>query len=280
VAEVNDACRAAELPYYLDPEVAIRKRPEGLWRQLAVDAYRVEAVHRFDVDGDDYATLEVLPLATPRGGHRTGLLGLSRDIQPFALVVRDNTTQHLEELRGLLDPPRCGASFDDDTHALMLRCGTMLAELLAQPEAEAALLAGVARHELQHQIDGPLLPMASSLEERLGGYDAAWKARINRELSAHLAQLTHDTPPLRLGLVDPLRFAALDESGVYHHASVLMFEALGRRPLGRPRRLDLAALSDTFDELAALDDAALAERARTAWADLFGDDLPEPTPIR
>jgi hypothetical protein len=213
-----------------------------------------------------------------RDRHRVGLLGLSRDVQPFALVVIEANEEHVLELTGMVgaerSTPRCGRTFEETGDAILARCGARLAEMVAHADFSSAISAKVERHELQHQIDGPLLPMATPVMKKLAGYADHAQARVNRELSAYLAQLTANTSPLHVGLIIPLRFCLLEDRGTYHHAAVLMFEALGQRSVRSGRRVDPALLAPVFDDLLALDETALSERASEAWEDLFGDDLP------
>jgi hypothetical protein len=133
----------------------------------------------------------------------------------------------------------------------------------------------VERHELQHQIDGPLLSLAGPVLEKLAGYTDDAKDRVNRELSAYIAQLTHVSSPAKLGLIMPLRFALLSDRGTYHHAAVLLFEALVDRPVCDARGdVDPALVEAAFDELIALPDEALRRRAADAWERLYGEQLP------
>ncbi|HZO14781.1 MAG TPA: hypothetical protein VFB62_16015 [Polyangiaceae bacterium] len=279
VDAVNTACRDAELPYYLDPRVTITKTKEGLRRRFIVDSYRVVRVRRFDVDGAEYATLHVRGFGTLRGGHALGLLGFSRDVQPFALVVLDSTDDHFDELLadGRRNSPRCaGLTFDPERDQVLRRCGEELAELTRDEKLREQVVDVVERHEIQHQIDGPLLPLARPVLEKLAGYYDEAKDRVNRELSAHVAQLTAPAP--HVGLVIPLRFVLLQDRGTYHHAAVLMFEALGDRSI-RDESGDVIVTeaAAVYQELAALSAADLAARAATTWKRLFGDELPTVT---
>jgi hypothetical protein len=91
-----------------------------------------------------------------------------------------------------------------------------------------------------------------------------------------VAQVTSRAEPASLSLVVPLRFALLDARGVYHHAAVLLFEALARRPLRDAfGDIDTAAVAGAFEELAALDDDSLRARASEAWRELFRHELPQ-----
>ena len=280
VGLVNAASRDAALPYYLDPEVRLRKRPSGLRRQFHANGFRVVRARRFDVDGDTFSALHVQHLrGEGRQRHRVGLLGMSRDVQAFALVVVEANAAHLEDLERMVvdrDPPRCGRAFQPRVDAIFERCGVRLREMVERHDLGAAVTAKVERHELQHQIDGPLLPLATPVMKKLAAYATSSQARVNRELSAYLAQLTSSVSPIHVGLVIPLRFALLETRGTYHHASVLMFEALGdRRIRGAFGRVDPSLLAPVFDELFRLSEEELRARAAAAWKRLFGDRLPE-----
>lgn len=276
VAGVNAASLDRGLPYYLDPRVGISKTKDGLRRHLLVDTYRIVRVRRFSVDGDEHATLHVRGIGTLRAGHRLGMLGFSRDVQPFALVVTDTIEHHFDQLsEGARDvPPRCGRAFDPTSEGAMLQCGEMLAEMMKDVDnATRASIDEVERHELQHQIDGPLLTLARPVLRKLAGYTDEAQERVNRELSAYVAQLTRAS---KLGLILPLRFVLLDDGGTYHHAGVLLFEALSDRTVrDAAGRVDPALVLEVFEDLARLDDDGLAARARAAWERLYGDELPD-----
>lgn len=277
VGAVNDATRQRGLPYYLDPRVSVRKSGDGLVRHVVVDSYRVARVRRWMVGDTTFATLHVRALGTLRAGHQLGLLGFSRDQQPFALVVLDAGGTHLSDLRNMAtsDPPRCGETFSEAADDASRRCGAMLREILARPDAAHAVIASVERHELQHQIDGPLLRLAAPVRRKLAGYTDEAIERANRELSAYVAQLTMEASSVHIGLVLPFRFALLTGRGTYHHAAVLALEALVERSIIDDHGAVRAeALGSAFDELAVLDDEALRARATDAWERLFGDELP------
>ena len=280
VGNVNAACRQSGVPYYLDPRVTLYKTADGLRRSFVVDSYRVEKVQRWGVDGVPHATLHVRGFGTLRAGHRLGLLGFSRDNQPFALVVMDSGDAHLKDLQKMAssDPPACGEGFDNARTLASLRCGEVLAGLM--DNAQAAVIADVERHELQHQIDGPLLTIARPVLRKLAGYTDDAQDRVNRELSAYVAQITVQGADNKLGLILPFRFALLDDRGTYHHAAVLMFEALGERSIRNARGdVDPPKLVEVFDALIALSSDGLRARAAEAWEDLFGDPLPDVKPL-
>src|SRR5262249_34402327 len=139
-------------------------------------------------------------LGPTRGSHFR--LGFSRDMDPFALVVTDEVDKYKDDLDK--DAGRCGAAPQglDEIDNAMLRCGEALAAVRARLGASLreVVLATTERHELQHQIDGPHLPLAAPVAELLGGYVKESQNRANRELSAYVAELTTEggSPPLEL----------------------------------------------------------------------------------
>jgi hypothetical protein len=258
----------------------VEKSSQGLLRHLFVTSYRVARVRRFSAAGEVFATLHVESLGDERGDHRLGLLGLSRDLQPFALVALDESREHALEMGRwrAAEPARCGETHDPSADRAMKRCGALLAGVASDEAMLQALVAGIERHELQHQIDGPLLPVARVVLDKLAGYADEAQERVNRELSAYLAQLTTTGPGVdggvKSGLVLPLRHALLGDRGTYHHAAVLTLEALAWRSIRSPSgEVDSAAAADAFDALADLGDDELRQRASAAWSRLFDDDL-------
>lgn len=279
VAGVNEASRAASLPYYLDAVVGFGQTGEGLLRHLSVHTYTVEGVRGFELSGwvstKKFATLHVRHLGRRRMAQR--LLGLSRDVQPFALVVLDEVEPFAKELSELAaaSPPTCGESASEAAREGLERCGAVLAAAFAQKppeEVQAAVLATTERHELQHQVDGPHLPVARAVRRRLAGLSEEDVGRVNRELSAYLTELTAEGAPASLGLLRLLRFALIFR-GVENHVALLAFEALAGRPMGRGS-FAAAEVARAFDELAALPEAELRTRAAKVWGDLFGGSLP------
>lgn len=275
VADVNEASRRASLPYYVDPIVAYGPTGDGLTRHLAVHSFAVERVQGFALKGSSkqFATLHVRQLGRRRMGHR--LLGLSRDVQPFALVVLDEVEPFGQELADLAaaSPPVCGISASEAAREGLERCGEILASAFGKgpDKLTAAVLAVTERHELQHQVDGPHLPTARAVSRKLAGVSDDEIDRVNRELSAYLSELTADGAPASLGLIRLLRFALLGR-GVEHWVAIIAFEALAGRPMGRGSFAALE-LSKAFSELSALSDEALRARAAEVWGELFGGTL-------
>ena len=287
VADVNEANRVAGLPYYVDPSVIMYQTEDGLRRRFSVHGYRIERVRPVRVGSESFATLHVKRLGAARHGH--GRLGFSRDLQPFALVVLDEIEPVEKELVQIaeLDPPTCAAPGSAlDLRSLlepgvavmsigaiahekpMLECGRALADFVKKDRAALlpALIAHTERHELQHQIDGPHLPLSEAVLDRMGGYAPQAQELVNRELSAYVAELTAADAPPKLGLLTLLRFVRARRGSALHHISVLAVEALVDR---EDTDLDAA-----FSELFALDDESLRKRAAEAWERLYDTDLP------
>lgn len=275
VAGVNEASRRAGLPYYLDPTVFTFQTTEGPGRHFRMRTFAVERVRRFDVGGRAFATLHVRRIDVPDAGSR--LLGFSRDVQRFALVdvdeARDFETSLAES--ALREPPVCDDIEVSEAGPGLTRCGAVLAELLRTlPDGLIpAIVATTDRHELQHQIDGPHLPLSSAVLERLGGRSPRLLERVNRELSAYVAELTAPDAPPAVGLIHMVRFA-LQGGGHLHHVAMIALEAMVDRPLddgaGGP---DHRAVADAFAELSGLPDEKIRARAADAWHALFGQPL-------
>jgi hypothetical protein len=278
VGDVNAAIRAAGQPYYLDPSALVLQSPDGLRRHFRMRAYRVHHVRRFATDDAQYATLHVARLDDPDA--RDILLGFSRDRQPFALVLLPEIDALETQLRADIETGRCtfdGGFLDPRVAA---RCGGVLAAALTTDTLHRAVVSNIERHELQHQIDGPHLPMPGPVLAHTARLAPSIRARINRELSAYIAELTADDAPAALGLVHLLRF--LDgPAGVEHHVALLALSLLADRPL--PPRDDAAARAhavDGFAALADLEDGTLRSRAASAWAELYGAPLAAPRPLQ
>lgn len=276
VAAVNDASRAAALPYYLDPTVYTFTTPDGPRRLFQMKTFAIERVRRFEAAGRRYATLHVRRIDDREAGSR--LLGFSRDAQRFALVDLAEATEFETSLAAaaLEDPPVCAAIVDDDATRALRRCGEVLARLLRAADGglSPAIVAVTDRHELQHQIDGPHLAMASAVLERLPARGDAYKERVNRELSAYVAEMTAPEVSPLVGLIHLVRFAAQGR-GHLHDVAMLAFEAMVDRPLDDAFGRDHRAIADAFAELAGLPPEGLRARAARAWQRLYGDELVE-----
>jgi hypothetical protein len=299
VSDLNEANRTSGAPYYVDPSVSMFQTPDGLRRRFGVHGFRIERVRAVRAGAARFATLHVRRLG--KGGGRHGLLGFSRDQQPFALVVLDEIEKNEAELAPLAgaDPPSCSGAdpslalgstaFGSDSAVFgaleldkaMLDCGRAIANLILEDRAALApaLVSMTERHELQHQIDGPHLPLSSAVLERMGGYTKNAQELVNRELSAYIAELTVAGASPKLGLIALLRFTRSGPRSALHHISVLAVEALTRRELtNRFGGTEPGEVAKSFAQLFSEDDATLRQRATRAWEELYDEVLPEISP--
>ena len=260
VGQVNDAARRAGLPFYLDPTVYEYGAADGVRRHFRVRAYRIDAIGTLRVDGQPFAALHVSHVGAPYP--RDSRLGFSRDLQPFALVVRDEIADWSKQLSA----GKCGVS--DDENDLLAACDAVLTDLLAEPDfdLETAIAHMTERHEIQHQIDGPELPMPTAVVRLTGRFGDAVRQRVNRELSAYVMELTTVGVPPRLSLVHMLPFA-LRPGSAEHLVALLIFEALTDRTLIDPASgdLDERNILAAFDTLVHIPDGLLRERAAALW---------------
>jgi hypothetical protein len=276
VGDVNEASRRAGLPYYVDPTVWLARSRQGLERHFQLTSYRIAEVHPVVTDLGPFATLYVRRLTRGRGAHNR-LLGFSRDLQPFALVVLDEARPYAQQLRrwATAQPPTCGEAPGPRGRTLLLRCGQLLAGVTRSADLLAAVTRMTERHELQHQMDGPHLPLAAELLRVMSSYTSDAQTAVNRELSAHLAEMTAAAAPPKLGLVQLVRFTLALPRGGLHQVGWLALEALaGHRLRGPDDRICYEAVTRALDELGALDDSRLRQRAQQGWEELFDTDLP------
>lgn len=279
IAAVNEASRLAKLPYYIDPDFFMKEENRELRYHFYAHVYRIEKVHQYDVDGDPYATLLVKRLDLSDAEHFR--LGFSRDEQPFALVNVDSTRSSGTEMANLALAGRC--TNDWDVHPKMWggleRCGTLLSDVASQDETVlgAAVTSATERHELQHQIDGPHLPLCGPVLDLLSGYDPVSQDRVNRETSAYLAELTTPGVGPKLSLVRLAQHILVGfDRGVYAKTAIVVFEALAGRTIRRNGYVDGERFWPAYERLFELSDSALRERARDAWEELFDTPLIEP----
>jgi hypothetical protein len=276
VSEVNRANQQARLPYYLDPSVSLEETADGVRRSFNVVGYRIEAVEPVHLAGKPFATLHVKALGDLPGRH--GVLGFSRDWQPFALVVSDEVDASAKEFEELARTAEPHCTSGDD--AAVPRVRELCQRILRASSEPAGSLRSVIermteRHELQHQFDGPHLPLAPPLSRRLIGVRESDQDRVNRELSAYLAEMTIAEAQPKFGLVWLLRFGMGGGFSVYPQIATLAFGALLDRELGGSGLLvNGHEIQDAFTELAAEEDSALRTRAKDAWERLFGMTLP------
>jgi hypothetical protein len=273
VAEANDASRRGELPYYLDPSIRIRTSEQGTSRLFYITPYRVEEVHGYRVGSDRFATLIVAPMTGEPHTH----LGFSRDRDPFALVLRSEVRWYASRFAEGGD--LCGPPSRTDRASEMARCRAALAKVRDRlgDDLERAILAATERHELEHQIDGPHLPLSSAVAELMAGFADEAQDRANRELSAYLAEMTTRDAPPPLTLLHLFPFGVISRGGAEHRVAVLLLETLsGKKLRFGARDVDPETYTQAFEEQVGRGDDELRAAARRAYRAHFGVELPEP----
>jgi len=273
VASVNDSARKSELPYYLDPEVRIFTTEEATTRIFTVTPYRVNEIHGYRVGKDRFATLLVDAMTVDHHAH----LGFSRDQDPFALVERSEIKWYSESFAK--GENTCGKGREGVTQTNVDRCESALKE---QRDAlgdrlETAILKGTERHELQHQIDGPHLPLSSAVAGLMAGYTDEAQDRANRELSAYIAEMTAEGAPPQLTLIHLYSFGIGHRGGAEHRVAILLLETLSSQNLRLGARdVDADSFARAFEEQVRRPEADLRDSARRAWKSHFGAALAEP----
>ncbi|WP_437930955.1 hypothetical protein WMF37_17550 [Sorangium sp. So ce291] len=276
VAEANDAARRAGLPYYLDASVLLGVSAEGTMRRFTTTPYRVKEVHVFRVGEDRFATLLVEPMTEGDRVH----LGFSRDQDPFALVLGSEVRSYAE--RAGQEGAACHAAAGGAPGASagpLARCDAALAALRGRLGAalEQAVLAGTERHELQHQIDGPHLPLSPAVAELLAGFSDEAQDRASRELSAYIAEMTARDAPPQLTLVHLFPFGVVARGGAEHRVATILLETLaGKKLRFGAREVDPETYAQAFEAQVSRGDDELREAARRAYREHFGVDLLEP----
>ncbi|XXT23631.1 hypothetical protein WME94_19010 [Sorangium sp. So ce429] len=276
VAEANDAARRAGLPYYLDASVILGVSAEGTMRRFYTTPYRVKEVHVFRVGEARFATLLVEPITEGGRVH----LGFSRDQDPFALVLGSEVRSYAE--RAGQEGGTCHAAAGGApgaTAGALARCDAALAALRGRLGAalERAVLAGTERHELQHQIDGPHLPLSPAVAELLAGFSDEAQDRASRELSAYIAEMTASDAPPQLTLVHLFPFGVVARGGAEHRVATILLETLaGKKLRFGAREVDPETYAQAFEAQVSRGDDELREAARRAYREHFGVDLVEP----
>lgn len=285
VTDVNEASRRAGLPYYLDADIVTEFDKESFRHSFAVYPYRIEEVRPYDVGGRAYATLRVRRIGRLRQGH--GRLGFSRDSQPFALVILEETEEHGELFSALSKMGYCTDSVvaNQELYGGLDTCGRLLKEYAATVEGAdgrrviaQGVLAGTERHELQHQIDGPHVPLSPAVLAIMEGYAHSSQDQVNREVSAFLAELTAEGAAPKVTLVQLAQYllAREDPTGTYGKTAIACFEALSGKTIRRGYRLDGKAFWPVYEQLFTLPDDELRARAKQTWEREFDDELVTP----
>ena len=276
VGDVNGAAARARLPYYLEASDIVVPSIDGAPRSFRLDTHRIASARRFASGDRLLTTLHVRSATAQRA--RVHTLGSSREADPFVIVSVDAIEAYARELEALAGRRPLGClerppqpPIEDEARS---RCGELLTRVASSALVEQ-LTATVERHELQHRIDGERLQRAVLVARRLALHDIDAQRRVNRELSAYLAQMALDGSAPTLTLVRLFRFAALDRAGVEGLTALLALEALLGGDGDAAPRFDAA-----FAEVAALEPSALRERAAIAWQAQYRARLPQLEPVQ
>lgn len=279
VAEANARARELQLPFYLDPRLSFKRSRRGALQKKEIATYRLVESPSFQVDGQLHTVLLVQQLTSHGQNHRSGLLGLSRDHQPFSVVLVDEVSSHADELRrwAVATPPTCGQSNDPKTMAALRRCGLHLKQVVATSDEKlvSSQLNQAIRHELQHQLDGPTLPMAALRSPPAKRRSRRYRKQLNREVSAFLAEAGGHLSDAKLALTTLLMLALQQQGGIHQAAAQAIFVELAPRghQSGSSRSEVLVA---TYEALTRQSDTRLRMTIRNSWKRLYGRPLQQP----
>lgn len=295
---VSDQLAAAQLGYYIDPEIVSDPHPR---RRAGIFSYRIERVAFVRAnDREPIRVFEARRLDPADAG--AAVLGMKQDELDDPIVLLDTVEN---KVATQILPVLAGATFPvgDDDWVYTTRGREVAAaaaygirrELLAalytatrDPEEAAKktrelITASVRHHEAQHKIDhGVELPYPPELSTRLGDKkNDPFAIRTRYELSAYLSQIASDTWLPQLTLWNLARHG-------FHKGSrreetfvaVVIIEGLARK-LGvaqvgaviRNGEVDRDRLALLAAPLAQRTTAELRSAATTLWADLFGEPL-------
>src|SRR5262249_20123951 len=144
-----------------------------------------------------------------------------------------------------------GGAAKPEHAAEVARCAAALGKLRERlgADLDKALTIATERHELQHQIDGPHLPLSSAVAELLARFADEAQDRANRELSAYIAEMTAMDAPPQLTLVHLFPFAITARGGAEHRVAILLLETLsGKKLRFGARDVDAETYARAFEE--------------------------------
>lgn len=285
--ELNEIAREAGLPLYLDVNVRGRRlsRWDVHWLYY-IKSYRIVRFRKTTCGSAQYGALWVERI------DRTNVvetnLGYKKLDQPYGMVLLDVLARHWRDdlapaLAGTGDEDGLASIYSEHREPIIidlvaasddgeviradLRCreeqsvspSCLTLGPRAQSAAVEALAEKVEMHELQHVIDGESIKPPDVLRALMAGYteDALFLAAA--ELSAYLAEMARSRQP-RLALAHLIAVGSRAPNTAEAHAAAIAFVAL-----------------DAEDPalLLSLSPGQLRDRARQAYADLFGAPPPE-----
>ncbi|HEY4059637.1 MAG TPA: hypothetical protein VGM39_23645 [Kofleriaceae bacterium] len=295
---VSDQFAAAELAYYIDPEIVSDPNPR---RHPGIFAYRVERVSF--VRSNDRAPIRVFEARQLGATHSGHLLGINEDELDDPVVLLDAVDAKIKnQILPLLAGDAFGIADSDWAYSYRGRQAEAAATVAIRDELLAALYteadnpdkaaartqelvaASVRHHEAQHKIDREhALRYPPELSTRLGEKkNDPFAVRSRYELSAYLSQIASDQWLPQLTLWNLVRHgfhrgARREES----YVAVVVVEGLARQ-LGIPSvgaivkndgSIDQDRLAELAIPLARKSTAELRSAATKVWADLFGEPL-------
>jgi hypothetical protein len=295
---VSDQFAAAELAYYIDPEIVSDPQPRS---RPGIFAYRVEDVAF--VRSNDRASVRVLEARKLGDGHSGQRLGMNEDELADPIVLLDAVDAKVQnQILPVLAGDTFGIADSEWAYSTRGRQAEAAATVAIRDELLAALYTdaqdpttasgrtrdliatSVRHHEAQHKIDRDRsLRYPPELSTRLGDKkNDPFAVRSRYELSAYLSQIASDTWLPQLTLWNLVRHgfhkgARREES----YVAVVVVEGLSRQ-LGLPTvgaivkrdgSIDRDRLAELAMPLARKSTAELRSAAAKVWADLFGEPL-------
>jgi hypothetical protein len=293
---VSDQLAAAQLGYYIDPEI-VSDHPR---RRPGIFTYRIEEIRFVRTNHDRVRVLTARRLDTQDAGAL--VLGMTTEELDDPVVLLDAVeakvvTQIVPILAGREFPvaddgwahsPRGRAVAEAAGNAIRRELMAALYDDVASSERATArcrslLVDSVRRHEAQHRLDqGRGLAYPAALATRIGEKkQAPFAIRARFELSAYLSQIASDTWVPQLTLANLARHGfrraqRTEEAFV----ALLVVEGIARR-LGitaggsmiRKGEIDRDRLATLLIALSSRTTVELRSAATALWAELFGEPL-------
>lgn len=293
---VSDQLAAAQLGYYIDPEI-VSDHPR---RRPGIFTYRIEEVRFVRTNEDRVRVLTARRLDTQDAG--ATVLGMTNEELDDPVVLLDAVetkvaTQIVPILAGQDFPvaddgwartPRgrtaaaaAGAAIRRELMAALY--DDVASSELATARCRALLVDSVRRHEAQHRLDqGRGLAYPATLATRIGEKkQAPFAIRARFELSAYLSQIASDTWLPQLTLANLARHGfrrgqRTEEAFV----AVIVIEGVARRlgitaggALIRRGEIDRDRLAGLLVSLSSRTTVELRSAAAALWAELYGEPL-------
>lgn len=293
---VSDQLAAAELGYYIDPEI-VSDHPR---RRPGIFTYRIDEVAFVRSNEERVRVLTVRRLDSLDAG--ATVLGLTTEELADPVVLLDAVeakveTQIVPILAGRSFPvaddgwarsPRGRAAADAAGNAIRRELMAALYEDVQSSELATAtcrklLVRSVRRHEAQHRLDQERgLGYPEALAKRIGEKKhAPFAVRARFELSAYLSQIASDTWTPQLTLANLARHGfRRGQRSEEAFVAVIVIEGMARRlgvlslsPLVRRGEIDRDQLATLLMALSTRTTVELRSAAAGLWSELFGEPL-------